>query len=167
MKSIPVKSYPFERTYSSAAAAIAGAENHPLQPKAKSDAKRLEGTTLIDGYWTLADFFLRFSNELWLHVFVESGHVRWTIAEMPPGLKDTQVERVGAAPVVLDWGGEVGESPMDRSNLLAKRRGAEFKNLWVNECGLLVYTRRQPILSFHACYRRDTGEDVLHVCEDD
>jgi hypothetical protein len=167
MTPIPVKGYPFERTYASFEEAIAGAKAHPLQPKSQLDAERLKGTCLVDGYWTLSHFVLRFSNEMWLHVFVDSGLARWTLAEKPPLLNEAEVERVGVPPIVLAWGGEIGDKPMDRSALLAKRRGADFTRLWVNECGFFVYTRKQLILIFHALYRTDTGEDVLYVTEDD
>jgi hypothetical protein len=167
MNPIPVKGYPIERTYASAEEAIAGAEAHPLQPKAQLDAERLRGTCLVDGCWTLSHFVLRFSNEMWLHVFVDDGLARWTLAETPPLLNEAELERVGAPPIVLAWGSEIGDKPMDRSALLAKRRGADFRRLWVNEGGFLVYTRKQLILVFHPLYRTDTGEDVLFVTEYD
>jgi hypothetical protein len=167
MDSIPIKSYPLERSYSTWGKAIQGAINHPLQAQAQTDGQSLSGTYLIDGYWTPSEFVLRFSNEINLHTFVENGLVRWTLSSSPPNLNGIEVERVGAPAIILDWGGVVGESEMDRSALLVKRRGAEFSRLWINEGGLLVYLRRHPILWFQAIYRTDTREDMLFVTEEE
>jgi hypothetical protein len=167
MNSIPVKPYPLERSYATWDKAIQDAIDHPLQAQAQADGQSLSSTYLIDGYWTSCDFVLRFSNEIHLHTFVQNGLVRWMLSLSPPNLNGIEVERVGAPAIVLDWGGAVGESPMDRSAMLVKRRGAEFSRLWVNEGGLLVYLRRQPILWFHAIYRTDTREDMLFVTEEE
>ena len=167
MTPIPIKTYPLERTYSSAEAAIAGAKAHPLQTQAKADSKRLEGTRLLDGYWTFKDFVLQFSNAKWLHIFTERSRVRWRVTETAPVFDEAVVEQVGAPPVVIAWGGELGDRPMDRSALVTQRGGTAFWNLWVNEGGLLVYTRGHPILYFHVLCRTDTGEDILFVDEDD
>lgn len=166
MASIPVKPYPFEREYDSFEAAIKGAKNHPLQKQAQSDGQQLTGTSIIDGYWTNRDCVIRFSNERWLHVFTQDGFVRWAIADSLPSTNLPQLDSIGAAPIVLDWGGTIGESPFDRLAIIANRRGAMFSQLWINEGGLLLYTHGQSELWFHAVYRTDTNEDLLFAFED-
>jgi len=165
MTSIPVRPYPFERTYDSFEAAIAGAERHPLQPKARSDTRWLLGASIAEAFWTDAEFVLGFSNGRWLHVFLHRSRVRWGVTETEPRLGDP-VQRIGSPPVVLDWGGDLGEVPEDRSSLAAARRGAEFTRLWFID-SLLVYTRGMPILWFSPIQRTDGGGDMLFVCEED
>jgi hypothetical protein len=165
MKSIPVDGHPFERTYDSPEAAIAEADNHPLQSKARSDGLHLLGAILVDSYWTNSEFALGFSNGQWLHVFLDNHRVRWALGETKPCILGT-VEQVGSPPLKLDWG-IVGEELMDRSSLVSARFGKEFVRLWVNEIGLFVYTKGQLILRFGAIFRTDTGEDILYVTETD
>jgi hypothetical protein len=163
MNVIPIRPYPVEKGYTTFSAAIDGAKNHPLQKHAQADGDSLFGTTLTDGFWTHRDFVLTFSEEYYLHVFIADGAVRWSLTKSPPELQGDQIQRIGAPPVVLDFGGEVGETRADYSALLSQRQGASFSRLWVNEGGLLVYTRGHPILWFHPCYRLDTAQDVLFV----
>lgn len=166
MKPIPIRSYPLERTYKTAEAAIAGAENHPLQPEARSGTCLLEGSSLVDAFWTDSAFAIKFSNGKWLHVFMEEHRPRWSIVGVEPCLGKV-VKRVGAPAVLLDWGREAGPSVMDRSKLISQRRGKDFWMLFVNECGLLVYVKRMLILVFHPVFRTDTCEDMLYVAEYD
>jgi hypothetical protein len=165
---LPVKAYPPERTYRSAAAAITGAKNHPLQLEAQAVTRQLEGTRIVGGAWTLGDFVINLSNGLWLHIFIKDGHVGWSLGENRPQLQGSKRETVGSPPVWLDWGGEIGCCTMDRSGLLARRIGAEFRLLFVNEGGIVVYTKHQKmVLLFHPLFRTDSREDILYVTEDD
>jgi hypothetical protein len=163
---IPVKGYPFERAFNSFDAAIQGATNHPLQGKAQDDTALLSGASLVDGYWTGSDLVLQFSNERWLHVFERDHRARGDVVDGAPDLGDV-VQRVGASPIILDWGAAIGECRMDLSSLMAKRRGAEFQHLFVNECGFYVYMRQCLILAFHVVRRLDVEEDMLFVTEED
>jgi hypothetical protein len=56
---------------------------------------------------------------------------------------------------------------MDCSELIQKRRGARFWQLFVNEIGLWVYLHGHLILCFNAIQRTDTGESILYVWEND
>jgi hypothetical protein len=167
MRTIPVETHPLTKAFGSAVAAIKGAINHPLQPKARADSTRLEGTTIVDAFWTDTDFVIRFSNEFLLHVSVEHEGVRWSVSPVPPHLTETSVERVGAPAAMFRWKPHVGDHIMDRSELVAKRRGRPFQRLYANEMGLLVYCESQLILAFAAIRRTDFNRSLLFVSEMD
>jgi hypothetical protein len=167
MRVIPVDVYPLKRAYDSFAAAIIGAERHPFQPKARADTAKLAGAVVVDACWTDTDFIVRFSNGLYLQVFAEREQIRWEVTDAPPNLSEFDVERVGASVVTCRWRTGVGDSTMDRSALVAKRRRSQFERLFVNEGGLLMYCRAQPIWWFHVIRRTDLDQPFLFVTEDE
>ena len=162
-RTIPVDSEPPSPTFRTAEEAIRYV--HPLAPKAKADAALLANTTIEDGFWTDQDFALHFSNGLFLHVFVEDKTEGWRLMEQEPVLRASPVERIGSAPVSLNWPNAF-TSDWDRSSLLARRIGGQFKTLWYS-VGFMVFLRGQPPLLFKSIYRTDTRERLLYVedCE--
>jgi hypothetical protein len=166
MRTIPVETYPLKKTYKTAEAAIEGAKNNPLQPMARADSDRLTGTSVVDACWTDTDFVIRFSNERFLHIWTCLEEVQWEVLECPPVLNKNEVQRVGAEPVVYCWQ-RLGDRVHDSSALTAKRRGAEFQRLFVNEGGLLVYLRGHLIWHFAAIRRTDLDQPILLVDEMD
>ena len=164
MRVITCQSYPFEATYESPAAAIAGGKNHKLQPKARADTKALAGSRVIDACWTANDFVLRFSNGKLLHVFLIGKRVAWETRDTPPDLEESDIERVGAEAVICRWGPEVGDGIMDRSALIKARCGKAFQMLYVNE-GLSLYCEGMGILWFTAVRDVDTGRPFLYLSE--
>jgi len=167
MESIPVKSHPYRQTFDSVEHAVRHAMSHPLQSRAASDAERLADTRLIDGYWSFSDFILGFSNKQWLHIFVSGTEVRWQLLDSQSVPSVEPEFRIGAPPIQLDWQGWIGVRPMNASELVAKRIGAELTKLFINHTGFFVYFRGHLVFEFHAAYRTETGEDMLYVVEDD
>ena len=164
---IPVRPGPPPRSYDSFEEAIRGAENHPDQEKARTDTKAFHGCTIVDAWWTDTDHVIRFSNQMLLHIWAGDVAVAWNVTEVQPQVDDSEVERVGSAPIILRFGGEAGDYLMDRSSLAKRRRGRLFRKLFVNEMGLLVYTDQPMIWWFGVVYRSDTDRRILYVHEDD
>jgi hypothetical protein len=172
MRIMPVDAYPLKKEYGSPKAAMEGAKNNPLQPIARTDAEELLGTTIVDAYWTDTDFVIRFSNQRFLHIRValdacQLGDVRWEVLEAPPAIRENELQRVGAEPVIHRWRPELGDHVHDCSALTTKRIGAEFERLFVNEAGLLVYFRGRSIWFFSAIRRTDLDQPILFVAEND
>jgi hypothetical protein len=166
MRSIPVESYPLRESYDSFEGAIAGALNDPLQPKAKADTARLLGSRIEDAWWTDTDCVIRFSTGLLLHIRADTGAVSWDLVDFPPQFDESKPERIGAPTVLLRWSNEIA-GPMNRSELAAKRIGAEVEQLFVTTGTLLVYCRDQLIWWFMAVRQTETGQPILYVTEDD
>ena len=162
---IAVRPHPFRDAFDSIEGAVAHALSHPLRLDARRDAGRLAGTTLVDGFWTLGHWGLRFSNGLVLHIQVPETEVRWRLDEDLMEPSDGPVWRVGSPPVRLRWPDPAGVAEMDGSGLLAKRRGAEFRDLHVNHTGLYLYFRGHLVFEFHAAVRVADGRNVVYVCE--
>ena len=167
MDPIPVKPHPFRQTFDSFQDAISHAMSHPLRPRAEADAAQLRGAALSDAYWSAADFVLAFSSSKWLHILVAADEVRWRVLDSEPVLRAEPQFRVGAPPIELDWGADLGVHVMDASALVAKRIGSELTNLFVNHSGFFAYFRGHLVFQLHSIYRTDTGEDMLYVVEDD
>jgi hypothetical protein len=167
MRVIPVTTYPLKATYDSFAAAIAAAKADPLQPKAQSDSARLARAMVVDARWTDTDFVIEFSNTLFLHVYVHGEEVDWNVADTPPALDVSAVERAGDPAVMIRWGPEVGDEILDRSDLVSRRRGSEFRLLFVSGPAFLVYCRGHRILWFQAVHRTDLDQSMLWVTEED
>jgi hypothetical protein len=110
---------------------------------------------------------LRFSNECSLRIHINAPEVIWDVAESVPPLECLDVERVGSPSVLCQWRPGVGDHVMDRSALVSKRRGSVFKQLFVNEMGLLVYFRGHAILWFCAVRHAKSKEPLLYVTEGD
>jgi hypothetical protein len=163
---ITVRPHPFRGDFDSIEAAVNHALSHPLRFDAKRDAERLLGTSLVDGWWTLSEWALQFSNGLWLRIWVPETEVRWCLTEEPAEPTGEAVLRVGSAPIRFGWPqGYVSE--MDCSDLVAKRRGSVFRDLHVNHTGLYLYFQGHLVFEFHAIYRLDDGQNMLYVREDD
>lgn len=156
---VPIESVPFA-SYDTFEGAIAGAKRHPKQAKAMRDGDLLAGHHFVNARCNLRQWVLEFSGSIWLRVFAESEDVDWQVTDELPVIDAV------AEPIVFEW--QNGEkSTVDCRELAAQRRWADFWQLWVNETGLFVYLRRKLILCFHTVKRRDTGEMLLFVCEDD
>jgi hypothetical protein len=167
MNVIPVSTRKKIIGYSTPEEAINATLNHPLNNRLKSDTAKLKGTKITEGYWTDNDFIIKFSNNLWIHVYSEDDIVKWTISELKPILEKDKIEGIGASPLSLSWENIDELSYMDKSKLLEDRIGKEFGELYLTDVSFLIYTKKQLILSFSALYRTDTNEDFLYVFEDD
>jgi hypothetical protein len=165
MEAVPVDFYPLERTYKTAQAAIAGARNNPRQPKAKADSAKLAGTSVVDAWWTHTQFAIRFSNGHILHIWVSPGRVEWEVTDVPPVIGESETQRIGSKPIRYRCGPGAREVSQDWSALTARRRGAEFERLWLNEGGLLVYLRGRLIWFFAVVRRTDLDQPILWVEE--
>ncbi len=155
------------RAFDSVEAAVRHTFSHPLQPNARRDAERLQGAALVDARWTDSEWWLRFDCGLTLHAWAAPDAVRWSLdpaADEPAG---GSIQRVGAAPVVLDFVDTCGLWPMDRSALVAERRGAIFSGLFVSEHGLFVYFRGHLILQLLRVERVVDSRLLLAANEDD
>jgi hypothetical protein len=138
----------------------------PLLPAARRDAARLKGAAFIDAAWTLDEWWLRFDCGLTLRAWAESAEVKWSLGPSVEVVAGDLVQRVGAATVTLDFGGEVGRWTMDPSALVARRRGARFQNLFVGEHGLFVYLQDHRILHLGRVERIADGRSILYAPED-
>ena len=160
----PTSTIPVELTddnpgYDSFEAAVAAAKNDPLQPKARRDAAAFSGRIFVDAWGDAHQWVLEFSGGLWLRVYIEGTRVAWAVEHARP-------QGAAAAPVVLEWpSGHTSRA--DPASLAVDRRGAAFWQFWVNDMGFHVYLRQRLILCFSPARRRDTGEMILHVWEDD
>ena len=160
MTRIPVESLADGGSYQTAEEAIAAAKGHALQPKARQEAAEFAGRRFVDAWRDSRQWVLEFSGPLWLRVFASGTRVSWAVEWSRPN---------GAAvtgPVLLEWASGA-RSCSDPGSVAAGRRGAEFWQFWVNDMGFHVYLRHQRILCFSPVRRRDTGEPILHVWEDD
>jgi len=164
---IAVRPRPFRGHFDSIEAAVNHAMSHPLRFDANRDAQRLVGTALVDGWWTLSEWALRFSNGLGLQIWVPETEVRWRLTAELAEPDDGTILRIGSAPIRLIWPEPHGELEMNCSELLAKRRGAVFRDLHVNHTGLYLYFQGHLVFEFHAIYRLDDGQNMLYVREDD
>ena len=144
---IRVKSYPIARTFDSLESAVAHARTHPLLPEARRDAARLRGALFVDACWTLFEWIIRFDCDLSLRVSIEQAEVRWSLQPSQALSDGEEFQRVGVASTLLDWAGTISLREMDCAALVAKRRGARFKDLFVNEFGLFVYLHSHLIPS--------------------
>ncbi len=153
--------------YSTPEEAIKAAFNHPLKDRLKSDIAKLKGTKITDGYWTDNDYIIKFSNNLWIHVYSEDDIVKWSISKTKPILDKDKIEGIGASPLRLSWEKIDEISYMDKSKLLEDRIGREFHELFCNDVSFYIYTKKQLILTFSALCRTDTNDDFLYVYEDD
>ncbi len=168
MEPIRVRPYPLPWSFDTIEAAVAHALSHPRLSDARRDAAQLQGAVFVDACWTLFEWVLRFDCDLSLCVWSEPAEVRWALRPSSVVAIGEGFQRVGAAAVMLDWvGTTVGQWPMDCSSLVAKRRGAPFKDLFINECGLFVYLHGHQILQFGRAERVADGRTILYVCEDD
>jgi hypothetical protein len=141
--------------------------SHPRLPEARRDAALLKGAIFVDACWTLFEWVIRFDCDLTLRVWIEQAEVRWALTPSPAVMVGERFQRVGAAAVKLDWIGTVGLWEMDCSSLVAKRRGAQFKDLFVNEYGLFLYLFGYQILQLGRAERVADGQPIVYAFEDD
>jgi hypothetical protein len=157
---IPVRPRGTITGYSSPEEAIRAATLHPRQPQAREASGVLLGRHLVAARWDLQSWVIEFSGSVWLRVSVGVDGVDWAVEPTPSALQPA------SEPVAFDWGNRL-VAEMDSRILVEPRRGAEFWQLWMNEAGLWLYLRKQPILAFHVVERRDTGEVLLFACDSD
>ena len=146
--------------YSSAEAAIAAAQGHRQQQRARADGALLAGQSFVGGRCSYSRWCLEFSGSLWLDITCRNDEVDWRLGHEAPTFEDS------SDPFALRWPSGA-ESVIDPAKLFANRVGAEFWQLWVNEVGFYVYLRRKLILRFHAVRRVDDGTCIHSVSEDD
>jgi hypothetical protein len=158
--SIPVESVAEIPGYSTPEGAIAAAKGHALQPKARRDAACFTGRQFLDAWSDLGQWVIEFSGPLWLRVFPAGNFINWAVEDAKPDVVAV------AGPAVLEWKSGARQR-VDPVSLALQRRGAEFWQFWVNDAGFHVYLRGRLILCFTPVRRRDTGEPLLHVWEDD
>ena len=157
---IPIRPWGTITGYPSPEEAIQAAKLHPRQQEARDASAALQGCHFVAARCDLQWWVIEFSGPTWLHVFVGARGVDWKVSREPVALLPV------SEPVVFEWrSGQLSE--MDSRTLAARRWGAEFWQLGVNDGGLLLYLRKQLTLSFHAVERRDTGEILLFVCDGD
>src|SRR5688572_12755958 len=83
--------------YETAEAAIAAAQHHPLQTKARHDAASFNGRQFLDAWRDIDQWVLEFSGNLWLRIFIVGMDVRWT-------LQHTRPEGIALdEPIVFEW----------------------------------------------------------------
>jgi hypothetical protein len=95
-----------------------------------------------------SEWVIRFDRDLSLHISIEEREVCWSLKPSSEVLTDGGFERVGAPAVVLNWINTIGLREMDRSSLVAKRRGARFKDPFVGDHGFCLYLHDRLILKF-------------------
>jgi hypothetical protein len=166
---ILITPYPRERVFCwpELEAAVRHAFSHPLLPAARRDTERLTGARLTDAFWTLREWALVFDNGTELRIWPEEPEVRWRLAARGDNPVGEGVSRVGAPPVSIRWLQSERVAEMDCSDLVAKRLGAHFRDLFVNDLGLFVYFREPLILCFDAVRCETDGRSMLYVYEDD
>jgi hypothetical protein len=164
---IQVKPYPLARSFPSMEAAVAHAFSHPRLLEARRDATRLMDSIFVDACWTWFEWVIRFDCELTLRFWIEPDEVRWSLLPSSEVTVGEEFRRVGSAPVTLDWAGTVGLWEMDCSKLVARRRGAKFKDLFVSEHGLFVYLHGHLILHLGRAERVADGRGIMCAFEDD
>ena len=167
MEPVRVKSFPLARTFDSFDAGVSYARAHPQQPQAGRDAARLKDATFVDAYWTMYDWVLCFDSDLSLRIWIDQAEVKWALKPSQSMLVGEEYYRVGASAFPLIWETTGQSSEMDCSALVAKRRGARFKNLFVNENGLYVYLHGHLILEFFCIERLADGRAIIYVFEDE
>ena len=164
---IRVRPYPVARSFDSLQAAVAHARTHPRLPEAERNAAQLQGALFVDACWTLFEWIIRFDCDLSLRVSIEQAEVSWSLQPSQAVSTGEDFQRVGATPLMLDWAGTVGLSEMDCSALVARRRGARFKDLFVNEFGLFVYLYGHRILLLCPVQRVADGRGIISASEVD
>jgi hypothetical protein len=155
MREVHIDSGPPTRSYSTFAEAVSEAERHPAQRQATAVAQLLEGACVTGGSWSTGACLISFSNSRVLEVEAHNFDLEWRAKASTESQARSPYE-----PVKLVWNPEL-TSVFDPRSLLAQISGAEFTRLFVNEVGLLLYTRRNPILWFHAVRIRESTDDFL------
>ena len=155
MNEVHVDSGPPPRSYATFADAIFGAEHHPVQGRAAAASRLLVHAQVTGGWWSTAACAIRFSNDRLLRVDACNFELDWRVEP-----SSDSAPQAPYAPVKLVWKAELSRV-FDPLSLLARISGAEFIRLFVNEMGLLLYTRGNPVLWFHAVRKRGSGDEFL------
>jgi hypothetical protein len=143
------------RSYATFAEAVSGAERHPAQRRAAAATQLLQGTRVTGGSWSTRACVITFSNGRWLEVEARDFSLDWRVQEFTESPSPSTYP-----PLKLIWNPEL-TSVFDPQSLLTQILGAEFTLLFVNEVGLLLYTRGNPILWFHSVRIRGSSQDFL------
>jgi hypothetical protein len=167
MEPMRVTPYPLRRTFDSFEAAVAYSLSHPRLPEARRDAARLQDSSFVDACWTLLEWRIQFDCDLSLFVWLDNNEIQWSLQPSPAEIAPDEFQRVGCAPIALDWAGTVGLWEMDCSSLVSKRRGAKFENLFFNDHGLFIYLQGHLILHLGRAKREADGCGIIYATEED
>jgi len=161
MKKIPISSGPLPRSYKTLDEAVSGAEQHPLQGKARSASSLIERSRVAAASWSTGACEIDFTNGKTLHVAAHEFQLEWQVCA-------TRSEKSGQPyePVSLVWSNGT-ESLFDPCTLTAQVYEGKFVKLFVNEVGLLLYTKGNPILWFSAVRICESNQDFLNAWLDD
>jgi hypothetical protein len=161
MTTIPVEHVPLDFDspgYETPEEAIAAGLAHPLQAKAREVASHLLGRNFVRLEGSPEQWLVEFSDSVWLRVYLDGKRVGWSV-----GWDRPDAPAVGPFALQFDGGGRVEVDPEALSDA---RRGAAFRQLWVDELGFYVYLRGNLILSFSPVRRRDNGQVLLYPYEE-
>lgn len=161
MRRIQIELGPPPRSYRAFADAVSGAEQHPLQHRARDAGVLLDGAEVVAAKWSNDACDINFTNGLVLRVKARDFQLEWQVRTT-----DSQLTELAYDPVELIWNPEL-ETVFDPCSLLARISGAKFANLFINEMGLLLYTSGNPILWFHAYRNRESSADFLFATFED
>ena len=137
------------------------------EAEAGRDARRLRGSRLTGGCWTLREWGLLFDNGTELRIRAEDPEVHWRLSSRHDFSTSQGAWHVEAPPAPLKWLLWRELCKVNCSDLIAKRAGACFHDLYVYGGGLFVYFQEHMVLSFFAMRRDNDGTSVLYVNEDD
>ena len=161
MRRIHLESGPPPRSYDTFEEAVSGAEQHPLQDRARGSGSLLEHAKIDTVHWYTGVCEVTFTNYRLLRVEARDFQLNWEVLADAPLRTSVAYE-----PVELVWNPEL-RTVFDPSSLFASISGAEFAKLFVNEWGLLLYTCGSPILWFQPYRIRDSRQDFLFGSFDD
>lgn len=148
--------------------AITAADNHPRQHQARADEDLLKGEAIVGAWWNDAEFYIFFTNEKQLHVYIDDkARVVWAATERDSHALGKDSDLQDTEPVLINIAKADYQYVMDRSDLIGKRMGAKVPKLWVNELGFYVYTQGCLTLGFSVVRCADTQQLILIVSEDD
>jgi hypothetical protein len=161
MLEISIQSAPTPRSYSTIESAIAGAQGHPLQERAREAGSSLAGSKLVSAKWGSDSCLLRFSNDRELIIQARNFALDWNVhaegsVEISPSRHPVRVVRESGS-------NEIYDPP----RLIDRIVSGDFVKLYVNELGLLLYTHGNPILWFSALRELTTNRDILYAWLDD
>ena len=156
-----IENGPPPRSYKSLDEAVTNAERHPLQGRARSASALIEQSQVAAANWSTGACEIHFTNDSTLYIAAQNFQLDWQVYATK-SLNSVQPYE----PVSLVWSRD-SESVFDPCTLTAQLCGADFVKLFVNELGLLLYTRRNPILWFSAVRIRESSHDFLYAWLDD
>ena len=161
MRRIHIESGPPPRSYDTFEKAVSGAEQHPLQDRARGFGSLLEHSKIDTVHWYTGVCEVTFTNDRLLRVEARDFQLKWEVRTNASPRTSVVYE-----PVELVWNPEL-RTVFDPCSQFAGITGAEFAMLFVNEWGLLLYTRGNPILWFQPYRIRESRQDFLFGSFDD